>query len=220
MPKSDASFDPAEYALVAERIAQFYERHPMGRIVTHLVSRTERQTPAGIEREITFRARVYRTSEERRPAATGWASERDTDGDINAVACLENTETSAIGRALANLGFAAARRRPSREEMAKVRRSAAPPAPEVRESAPARYTPLQRRADLVSDALSQLAMAARDGLEPGRAATLRRALTADETSEWRLVRIERRLRHWVARRVDARLSKPGVSHVQRARHRE
>src|SRR5690349_24570592 len=193
-----------------DRITLFYARFPTGRIITRLISRTEH--------EITVQAFVFRSVEEERPSATGLASERIGDGDVNAVACLENTETSAIGRALANLGFAAARRRPSREEMAKVRRSA-PAAPEVKESAPARYTPLQQRADLVSDALSQLAMAARDGLQPRRAATLRRALTADETSEWRLVRIERRLRHWVARRVDARLlSKPGVSHLQRARH--
>jgi len=33
---------------------------------------------------------------------------------------LENCETSAIGRALANAGFAAKGKRPSREEMAKV----------------------------------------------------------------------------------------------------
>ena len=66
VPKSDLSFNPAEYALVSERIALFYERHPLGRIVTELVSRTDE--------EVTFRAAVYRASDDRDPSATGWAS--------------------------------------------------------------------------------------------------------------------------------------------------
>jgi hypothetical protein len=40
---------------------------------------------------------VFRSVEEERPSATGLASERIGDGDVNTVACLENTETSAIG---------------------------------------------------------------------------------------------------------------------------
>src|SRR5438445_1068582 len=102
----------SDYALVADRITLFYERYPTGRIVTHLHSRTAR--------EITFRTLVFRSAEDAAPAATGWASERIGDGEINEVACLENTETSAIGRALANLGFTACVRRPSREEMEKA----------------------------------------------------------------------------------------------------
>src|SRR5687767_16012515 len=74
------------------------------------------------EREVVFRASVYRTEKSRTPAATGWASERIGDGDVNTVACLENTETSAIGRALANLGLTASAHRPSREEMDKANR--------------------------------------------------------------------------------------------------
>lgn len=112
MPKS--FFNPAEYALVADRITEFYERYPTGRILTDLVSR---------ERDIVFRAEVFRSSEDLAPASTGWASEREGDGDINLVACLENSETSAIGRALANLGFTASRKRPSYEEMQKAERA-------------------------------------------------------------------------------------------------
>jgi hypothetical protein len=107
----------SDYALVSDRITLFYERYPTGRIITQLHSRTDR--------EITFRALVYRGGDERRPAATGWASEREGDGEINRVACLENTETSAIGRALANLGFTASSRRPSREEMEQAARQRA-----------------------------------------------------------------------------------------------
>src|SRR5689334_24400132 len=109
--------DLSDYALVADRITLFYERYPDGRIVTELHSRADR--------EITFRALVYRSAADAQPAATGWASEREGDGEINRVACLENTETSAVGRALANLGFTASRFRPSAEEMAKAARARA-----------------------------------------------------------------------------------------------
>ena len=109
MPKTTPDFDPETYAPVAERIELFYERFPTGRILTELVQHTER--------EVIFRAAVYRAAEDREPAATGWAAERVGDGEVNAVACLENTETSAIGRALANLGFLASRLRPSAEEV-------------------------------------------------------------------------------------------------------
>src|SRR2546423_11364981 len=112
--KSGSDFDPARYAPVAERITHFYAAFPGGRIVTELISRTEG--------EVVFRASVYREPGDVSPAATGWASEREGDGDINEVACLENTETSAVGRALANLGFTASRHRPSAEEMAKAAR--------------------------------------------------------------------------------------------------
>ena len=118
MAKSDfGGVDPASYAPVAERIRLFWEAFPSGRITTRLVSRTDH--------DVVFEARVYRSAEEKKPAATGWAAEREGDGDVNAVACLENTETSAVGRALANLGFTAAKERPSVEEMQKAARARA-----------------------------------------------------------------------------------------------
>ncbi len=112
MPKTDHSFDPSGYATVAQRIALFYRCHPKGRIGTELVNRDATS--------VTFKACVYRNENDTAPAATGWATEREGDGDINTVACLENTETSAIGRALANLGYTASKQRPSVEEMQKA----------------------------------------------------------------------------------------------------
>jgi hypothetical protein len=115
MPKLDRSFDPRAYATVAERITLFYRQFPDGRIITELAARDER--------EVTFKALAFRHHADVVPAATGWASERYDDGGINSVACLENAETSAVGRALANLGFTASLRRPSREEMEKAGRA-------------------------------------------------------------------------------------------------
>jgi hypothetical protein len=154
VPKSDLPIGP-EYAPVADRIALFYERFPAGRIITQLTMHNER--------EIMFRANVYRDERSRWPAATGWASERIGDGDINTVACLENTETSAIGRALANLGFTASRLRPSLEEMEKAERA------RQREAAPALDAELQRVADARTDLLAMLRTARRYGIRPARA---------------------------------------------------
>lgn len=112
MPNTDQSFDPSGYATVAQRIELFYRNHPNGRIGTELINRDASS--------VTFKASVYRNETDPSPAATGWATECEGDGDINTVACLENTETSAIGRALANLGFTASKQRPSVEEMHKV----------------------------------------------------------------------------------------------------
>jgi hypothetical protein len=117
IPKSDVNYSGEGYAPVADRVRLFYERYPAGRIVTHLVRRTDE--------EVVFRAEVFRSPSDREPAATGWAAEREGDGEINTVACLENTETSAVGRALANLGLVASRYRPSREEMEKADRARA-----------------------------------------------------------------------------------------------
>jgi len=114
MPKLTTSFDPAEYSPVADRIALFYDAFPEGRIETELVSRTER--------DVVFRALVFRLESDVDVTVPRWAAEREGDGEINLVACLENTETSAVGRALANLGFTASRQRPSREEMEKATR--------------------------------------------------------------------------------------------------
>ena len=188
--------DPSAYALVADRITLFYERYPTGRIVTELVSRTER--------DVTFRALVFRGPDDVGPAATGWASEREGDGDVNAVACLENTETSAVGRALANLGFSA-----RTGVAARARGAGGPVVPlVVREGATravdvkaaAVDDALQRRADAAMDALELLGEAERAGLPIGKAASLRARL-GDPTIPLPLIeRTERELRGWLARR--------------------
>ena len=187
--KTGPDFNLAGYAPVAERITQFYEAHPGGRIVTELVSRTAS--------EVVFRASVYRDASEAGPAATGWAAEREGDGDVNEVACLENTETSAVGRALANLGFTASRLRPSAEEMAKAARARARVGRQrlaVREPAAS-----SSHAMYLGDLLNLVSAAERIGLRPARAARWRRHLHDASYEDRMLVQFERRLRDWIVR---------------------
>lgn len=56
--------------------------------------------------------------------SNGWAEEIRNQGNVNRASHVENAETSAIGRALANAGYAGSdlNKRPSREEMSKVNR--------------------------------------------------------------------------------------------------
>ena len=206
MPKfvrGDSDF--SDYAPVADRILLFYQRFPNGRIITRLHSRTER--------EVTVRALVYRELTDPRPAATGWASEREGDGDINTVACLENTETSAVGRALANLGFTASSKRPSREEMEKAARARARlglrPAlvaePTVRhETSPGPFAsidadPLQHGANAVHDVLDLLERAEALGFPTSRVGVMQNYLLSAPLTLRRLARLERRLRQWITR---------------------
>jgi hypothetical protein len=199
MPKSrDGDSDFSDYTPVADRIALFYQRYPSGRIITELHSR------AG--GTVTFRALAYRGLNDPNPAATGWASEREGDGDINTVACVENTETSAIGRALANLGFTASTKRPSREEMDKAGRErarlakrsplVAEPVPAARQI-PLDADPLQRQANAVHDLLELLQRAEALGFPVRRAQTVRAHLEREPLPDRRLARLERRLRGWI-----------------------
>ncbi len=199
MPKSDATTDLQGYATVADRITLFYQSFPAGRINTVLVSR--------VAEEITFKAAVYRDGAETVPAATGWASEREGDGDINTVACLENTETSAIGRALANLGFTASSRRPSREEMDKAARARRRLSLSAQASAatrgPARSgedKDLQAHASAVFDVLGLVDAAMRQGLPAARVQVIRtRVNRLPALPLTRIARLETRLRTWIRR---------------------
>lgn len=210
MPKWDLVTERlADYAPVADRITLFYRRFPMGRIVTELMSRTER--------EVVFRASVFRLPEEATPAATGWASEREGDGEVNAVACLENTETSAIGRALANLGFTASTKRPSAEEMRKAARARSALLRELAEkSAPAGSSaspcvvrepdllddPVQRLANATLELLRLLDAARRSGASAARVESLRSRLLATGTSARDRERIGRAVRAWLTKRAE------------------
>jgi hypothetical protein len=201
MPKTDSTFNPDDYALVADRIALFYQHYPSGRIIPRLHAVTETA--------VIFEACIYREKSDTEPAAIGWAREFEGDGEINEVACLENTETSAIGRALANLGFAASKKRPSYEEMAKADR-------ERRRLAAMSATTgkrlrgddaLQAKANLATDIIRLVRAAERLGLGAERSEALIARVAEGRVSTMSLQRLERALRGWLATRETARFQR-------------
>ena len=105
-------FNLADYETVEERLIKFWKEYPDGRIETEIIE-------ASASRFVVV-ARLFRTEADGRYWTSGHAFEIITERGVNATSALENCETSAIGRALANAGFATRGKRASREEMAKV----------------------------------------------------------------------------------------------------
>jgi hypothetical protein len=112
-------FNLEDYETVEERLVKFWKDHPDGRIDTTLVEST-------LQRFIV-KASVFRTEVDAQAWTTGFAEETVSTRGVNSTSALENCETSAIGRALANAGYVTKGKRPSREEMSKVK--AAEPKP-------------------------------------------------------------------------------------------
>ena len=110
------AFNLDDYEPVAVRHSRWLEQHPNGRTITHMVS----APGADI---CVIRAELWL---EDVCIATGYAEEVRGAGHINRVSHVENCETSAVGRALANAGMAGTdiNKRPSREEMSKVQNTA------------------------------------------------------------------------------------------------
>ena len=108
-----AGFNPDEYIQVDVRLEKFWKDHPKGRVLTELKFHDDR-------RFIVY-AEIYFDRADLTPVASGLAEEIVGVGMVNKSSALENCETSAIGRALANCGYAGGKR-PSLEEMQKVER--------------------------------------------------------------------------------------------------
>ena len=109
-------FNLEDYETVEERLTKFWKDHPDGQIHTKLL---ESQSARFI-----VEASIFRTEADLRPWTTGLAEETVQGRGVNATSALENCETSAIGRALANAGYATKGKRASREEMQKVAKGA------------------------------------------------------------------------------------------------
>ena len=105
-------FNLDDYETVEERLVKYWKDHPDGQIHTKLLDQSSGR--------FIVEASVYRTEADLRPWTTGLAEETIQGRGVNATSALENCETSAIGRALANAGYATKGKRASREEMAKV----------------------------------------------------------------------------------------------------
>ena len=109
-------FDLSDYQPVEDRLNLFWKDHPDGQIHTKLVDTSSTR--------FIVEASIYRTEADLRPWTTGLAEETVQGRGVNATSALENCETSAIGRALANAGYATKGKRASREEMVKVAKGA------------------------------------------------------------------------------------------------
>ena len=108
----NSMFNLADYEPVEVRLEKFIKDYPDFRISTELeVVEASRYI---------VKAYLYKTSQDSIAWATGYAEETVSTRGVNQTSALENCETSAIGRALANAGYAPKGKRPSREEMSKV----------------------------------------------------------------------------------------------------
>lgn len=99
-----------DYVEVNVRIERFYQKYPNGRINTHIESNDN-----GV---VIMKADVYRDMSDAFPSSTGHAYEKEGSSYINKTSYIENCETSAVGRALAILGFEIKKSVASKEEVA------------------------------------------------------------------------------------------------------
>ena len=116
-------FDLSNYETVEQRLVRFWAAYPNGRVYTCMMNYTGDAC--------VFYAELYADKEDKVPVATGYAEEVKSDRGVNATSFVENCETSAIGRAIANcpLQAPASGPRPSRNEMQKVERLITSPQP-------------------------------------------------------------------------------------------
>lgn len=111
-----AYFDLEKYQTVQQRIDLFWKKYPNGRFNVSIISLTPEQ--------VVMQASVWTDWERDEPTCVDYAEERPTSKGVNSTSHIENCSTSALGRAISQLGgeLSPAGLKPSREEMAKVER--------------------------------------------------------------------------------------------------
>lgn len=128
-------FNLDDYEPVATRLSRWLAdvgaREAIGRVITEMTHHGDGWC--------VFKASLY---ENDTLISTGWAEEHASQRGVNSTSHVENCETSAVGRALANAGWAGSdpAKRASREEMRKAsvgsRRPQETPATQIRTTAP------------------------------------------------------------------------------------
>jgi hypothetical protein len=113
------SFNPADYAEVAERLPLFWKDCARGRIITEII--------VDDGTRIVIKAYLFADIADLVPTTSGYAEEIRGSSMVNKTSALENCETSAIGRALANYQYQGSKKRASLEEMVKVYRQGQEP---------------------------------------------------------------------------------------------
>lgn len=104
-----SGFDLKDYVDVAERIQQFYAKFPDGSLQSEIIELTDSR--------VVVRSWAYRTPEDPKPASG--MSQLNIPGSTPYTkgSEIENAETSAVGRAIAMLGFAVKGGIASRQEV-------------------------------------------------------------------------------------------------------
>lgn len=124
-------FNLDNYETVASRLDRWLTKYESAEVVIPR-TRVETELVHYSDNRCVFKASIY---VDNILISTGWAEETRGEGMVNKTSHLENAESSAVGRALANAGLAGSdpSKRPSREEMQKVERMSQPaqrPAPQ------------------------------------------------------------------------------------------
>lgn len=112
-----AKFNLDEYELVEDRLKKFWADNPEGRVNTDVVNASADGTM------VIVKAELFINKDDTTPVSSGLAQEtKGLGGFANNEAWLENAESSALGRALANWKYQGRKKpRPTQEEMKKVK---------------------------------------------------------------------------------------------------
>ena len=131
--RNDDDFDSESYVRVNVRLNEFHAKYPNGRVETSY---------AFHEGAMVMRAALYRDVKDEKPAATGHAFLERLDGEKVG----EYTETVAVGRALALMGFKIEKSLASGEEMSRFKERQETKKEEKREAAPAAHGRFNQKA--------------------------------------------------------------------------
>ena len=111
-----AKFNLDEYELVEDRLKKFWKDNPEGRVNTDVVNASADGTM------VIVKAEIFINKNDTTPVSSGLAQEtKGLGGFANNEAWLENAESSALGRALANWKYQGRKKpRPTKEELNEI----------------------------------------------------------------------------------------------------